>query len=90
MNKLARAPGIDRFRVIARQYAAGVALAVAVINMAPETRSAVAGVGIVRERQWTGRFAPSEVVDDRWVLTVPIADTLVENCVEVSAGPSLN
>lgn len=90
MNRLARATGIDRFCVIARQYAAGVALAVAVVNMAPETRSPIAGVGIVRDRQRTGRFDPSEVVDDRWVLTVPIADTLVENRVKVSAGPSLN
>ncbi len=86
MKKLTRATGIDRFRVIARQYAAGVALAVAVVNMAPETRSPIVGVGIVRDRQWMGRFDPSEVVDDRWVLTVPVAGTLVED----STGLSLN
>ncbi len=78
--------GIDRLRMMARQYAAGLALAVAVVSMTPDSPPHATGIGIVRQRQWTGRFDPAEMLDKRWVLTVPIH----EDTVQPSPGSSLN
>jgi hypothetical protein len=78
--------GVDHVRIMARQYAAGLALAFAVVSMTPDSPARAAGVGIVRQRQWTGRFDPAEMMDTQWVLTVPLS----EETVQPSPGLSLN
>lgn len=68
----------NRIRAAAQKYAAGLAIAVAVVAMAPEPAAFAVPVAIVRDRRRVDRFDSSELICGRLVLTIPIEEATFE------------